>query len=433
MAKNELVKSSKAAVPGKEERQLLIKELRNVREELRDCPYVAEAIRVLPAKGYRSAIGAYWNAVVDDLRNKIIHRSLDLFNKEMQPKKKIDKYEDFQDHVTDHDLIEGAYKIGVISWEARKLLNQARETRNIFFGHPSSSNPSIIKVLNLITDCNKYVLAEEYPPSIIDISTYISQMDSDNYDRNEIAVEQAFSDLPAIYKSELANRFYTDYVGEDTSTVLRANIEFCAPILWSVLAKDVKLQIAKRFDKEVVGADKPRILRGLRFIRIVEIVAYTSTATRKIVFDEIIRHLEENIDEWDKEYKAVSKLEALGSNVPSSLIPRYVSALTQTFVGYKGSSMRFSRSDFYSDSAAPIIKKLFTSFDSEAADAFAEAMYNNDLLKRRLKGQGQLNRLRILGNILLEKGVAKASTLELLELLADEQKPGKFYNKIFKE
>lgn len=64
------------------------KELGNVREDILDCPYLAEAKRVLPVQGYRSAIGSYWNAVVDDLRNKVIHRSLDLFNKEITPKKK---------------------------------------------------------------------------------------------------------------------------------------------------------------------------------------------------------------------------------------------------------------------------------------------------------------------------------------------------------
>ncbi|WP_206208228.1 hypothetical protein [Xanthomonas oryzae] len=189
------------------------KELGHVREDVRDCTYLAEAKRVLPVKGYRSAIGSYWNAVVDDLRRKVIHRSLDLFNKEMKFRKNIERYEDFQDHVTDYDLIEGAYKIGVLSWEARKMLQQARETRNLFDGHPQSTEPGLLKVLSLISDCNKYVLSEEFPPSIIDISEYIAQMDSANFARNELAVDQAFSDLPQVYKSELINRLYSSYEG----------------------------------------------------------------------------------------------------------------------------------------------------------------------------------------------------------------------------
>lgn len=53
---------------------------------MRHSPYIQEALRVPPVQGYRSAIGSFWNAVVDDLRNKIIHRSLPLFNKVMKEK-----------------------------------------------------------------------------------------------------------------------------------------------------------------------------------------------------------------------------------------------------------------------------------------------------------------------------------------------------------
>lgn len=52
-----------------------------VREDAKDNPYLEEALRVLPVGGYRSAIGSVWNAVVDDLRGKIIYRSVELFNK----------------------------------------------------------------------------------------------------------------------------------------------------------------------------------------------------------------------------------------------------------------------------------------------------------------------------------------------------------------
>ena len=138
-----------------------------VRSDMQDNPYIQEALRVLPAGGYRSAIGSFWNAVVDDLRNKIIFRSLNLFNKEIKIGHEIKTYDDFLNYVNDDQLIEGAYKIGVIGWEAYKLLKQSKEARHIFYGHPKSSDPSIIKVFSVIDDCIKYVLNEEYPVKII--------------------------------------------------------------------------------------------------------------------------------------------------------------------------------------------------------------------------------------------------------------------------
>lgn len=433
MTKSELIKSGDEgkSLISAEEGSLLSKELSNVREEVKDCPYLAEALKVLPVKGYRSAIGAYWNAVVDDLRQKILHRSIDLFNKEIDSKKKISKYEDFQDHVTEYDLIEGAYKIGVLSWEGRKLMHQARETRNMFYGHPKTKEPSLIKVLNLISDCNTHVLSEEFPPSIIDISTYLSQMDSDSYDRNEIAVEQAFSDLPSIYKTELSNRFFTTYISEQISSDLRANIEFCSPILWDSITKNDKKQIGKRFDKLIVEGDKGNIKRGLGYINLVGGMMYVNLASRKIVIDPIIKKLAESLDDWDAESSIVKKIAPLSTFIPESSLELYVESITKTFVGYKGSSARFSRTDFYSDSAAPYIKKMFNHFDTKSTEIFVTTIKKDEKLKRRIKGSGQLKRLRVLGNILIENAVGSEEDLEFIELLCDEEREAEFYDSIF--
>ncbi len=226
-----------------------------IREDIRDNPYIAETLKVLSVGGFRSAIGSFWNAVVDDLRNKILFRSISLFNKEMNPPKKISKYEDFQDNVNDEMLIDGAYKIGVIGWEAQKVLKQAKETRHIFDGHPRSSEPGPLKALSMMDDCIKYVLSQEYPPQIINIDDYINVMGSDDFDRNEYSVSDAISDLPDVYKKELINRLFSSYVTDTCSSILRSNIEFVAPILWKVLPKDVMIQISHSVDKEIGKAN----------------------------------------------------------------------------------------------------------------------------------------------------------------------------------
>ena len=426
-----VLKEKKDVALSSEESSLLTKELANVREEVKDCPYLEEALRVLPSKGFRSAIGAYWNSVVDDLRQKILHRSIDLFNKEMNLKKTIEKYEDFQDHVTEYDLIEGAYKIGVLGWEGKKLMHQARETRNMFYGHPKTSEPSIIKVLNLISDCNQHVLGEEYPPSIIDISTYLSLMDSSSYDRNEIAVEQAFSDLPAIYKSELSNRFFTTYLTDAISSELRGNIEFCSPILWGSITKEDKKQIGKRFDKLIVEANKDKIEKGLEYINLVSGMMYVNVASRKIVVDPLVNAVVEALDDWSAESKSIKELAPLSKFIPESSLENYIQSITKTFVGYKGSSARFSRTDFYSDSASPYIKTMFHQFDTKSTDIFVETIKTDEKLRRRIRGHGQLRRLRLLGNILLENNIGSSDALVFIELLCDESKESDFYDAVF--
>lgn len=403
--------------------EYLQRELTNVRDEFSDNKYLIEAKRVLAAGGLRSTIGNYWNAVVDDLRRKIIHRSLDLFNKEIKPKKEIKSYEDFQNYTTEMELIEGAYKTGVIGWEDYKLLNQARETRNIFSGHPDSSDPTLFKVFNMIADCNKYVLSQPYPMPIIDTNEYILNMDTISFSKNEIAVEQALSDLPPIYKHEIINKFYSLYQKDNTSTTLKGNIEFCLPILWNVLPKEERQVIGKRIDKDFVKGNQEAIDSAIDFITIVEGMRYLSSATRRIIYEPYIQELEDNLDNWYEEGKAVSRIEEIGSVIPDEYKERLVVALTLSYIGYSG---------YYSFNASPKIARIFESFDMTSAEFFVETVKTNETIRSRVSNTRVLGRLRNLANIILNNIQIKKYTQEYLELIVDKDKTEDFYKSIRK-
>jgi len=425
-----------AHLPSKKSTEVLIpldkidylqKELTNVREEFVDNKYIQEARKVLAAGGLRSTIGSYWNAVVDDLRRKVIHRSVDLFNKEVSPKKQIKTYEDFQNYLTDYELIDGAYQIGAIGWEAKKLLHQARETRNIFDGHPDSSDPTLFKVFDMISDCNRYVLSQPYPIPIIDVNEYILTMDSDDFRKSDIAVEQAFSDLPDIYKKEMANRLFTLYTGDNASTRLKSNIEFSYPVLWKVISKEIRQEIGKRFDKIMVAANSTVIEKASEIFSLIDGFRYVSLASRRIIYEPLVTELEDNLDNWTEEGIVVKKLQRLGSNIPDNIIDRYVCALTKTYVGYKGGSYQYSRTEFYSNTAAPRISEMFENFDNNSAESFIKAIKTDKKLKQRIFYKDQLNRLRSLANILLNKPEIRDDTKEFLDLLVNNDKTKDFY------
>jgi hypothetical protein len=407
--------------------EYLQKELTNVREEFADNKYITEAKKVLAAGGLRSTIGCYWNAVVDDLRRKIIHTSIDLFNKEYDQKREIKTYEDFQNYVIDIDLIEGAYKIGAIGWEAKKLLQQARETRNIFDGHPESSDPTYFKVFDMISDCNRYVLSQPYPIPIIDVNEYILTMDSENFSKSEIAIEQAFSDLPDIYKNEMTNRLFTLYIGENASTTLKSNIEFGYPILWKVISKEIRQQIGQRFDKLIVAGNSNVINKATDLFTFVSGLRYVSIASRRVLYEPLITELENNLDNWEIEGIIVKKIQRLGTNIPENLIERYVTSLTLTYVGYRGGSYQYARKDFYSNTAAPRISNMFENFDNNSASYFIKTIKKNKTLKTRIANINQLNRLRSLANIILNKPELLEDTREFLKLVTNEEKIKDFF------
>lgn len=65
---------------------------------------------------------------------------------------------------------------------------------------------------------------------------------------------------------------------------------------------------------------------------------------------------------------------------------------------------------------------MFQSFDSASTDSFVETVKTDNMLRRRIKEKGQLNRLRVLGNILLESEIASTEAKDFLEKLCDEAK-----------
>jgi len=402
--------------------------LDNVRDEIKENSYLVEAIKVLPVGGHRSAIGCFWNAVIDDLRNKVIYRSISLFNKSIQLRREVKTYEDFQDFVTDDELIEGAYKIGVITWEAHKVLKHAKETRHIFDGHPKSSEPSTIKVLAMMEDCIKYVLSIEYPPQIIDIDEYISTMNESSFSRNIVAVENALGDLPETYKNELANRLFTAYTINDSSTTLKGNIEFIMPILWNVLPKEIQVQLIRRIDSIITKGDTEIINNGFKFVRLCDGEKYLSTFARKYRLQPTIEELADNLDNWSTENICVSFLEEYAPYIPQELLDKYVSAILHTYIGTTGSSVMYNRTDFFANGASVKIPGMVAVFDDNAADAFVNSVLSSDILPYRLRNPAKLRRLRILTQIVLDRVSVNFKKKKILELIIDEKKEKEFFS-----
>jgi len=415
-----------ARIEPSEIRPLFERALSNVRPDVCDNPYIIEALRVLPVGGYRSAIGSFWNAVVDDLRNKIMHRSLELFNKSIIINPPVKTYEDFQNRVNDDQLIDGAYQIGVIGWEASKILKHAKETRHIFDGHPRSSDPSVLKVLVMMEDSIKYVLNEPFPVQIIDISDYVATMDSTDFDRSEIAAANALGEIPEIYKKELINRLFTVYIDQHASSVIRSNIEFVAPILWKVLPKDIKIQVVRRVDQEIPKGSMIATKFAFDFVSLVGSNSYLSATAREYTVKPLIDQLKAGLDDWKIENRCIEELFPYAGQIPPTLVFDYVWSITQTYVGYVGGSAHFSRTDFFANGAAIHIPRMFEAFDDAAIDAFIATMKKNKTLRTRINTPRKLSRLRSLGNIALEKASTHHTGRPLLELLVDPTKEPAF-------
>lgn len=276
-------------------------------------------------------------------------------------------------------------------------------------------------------DCIKYVLSQEYPPQIVDIDDYINVMGTNEFDRNEFSVTEAITNLPDTYKNELINRFFTAYITENCSTILRSNIEFVALILWKVLPKNVMIQVSNKVEQVVGKANASEIKYAFSFMNIVASKKYLTTRSKKYLLAPIIEKLILNLNNFTEEDNCVYELSKYAVFIPRKLLYDYVFALTQTYVGYIGGSYRFNRTDFYANGAAIRIPVMFESFDDEAAHAFIESIKNNKRLQDRISNKVKLDRLRPLGEIVNRKISENFDETDFLNLLLDEQNESSFF------
>ena len=93
-----------------------------------------------------------------------------------------------------------------------------------------------------------------------------------------------------------------------------------------------------------------------------------------------------------------------------------------TYIGYNGYSYNWSRTDFYSDSAAPVIKRIFARFDDGLTDVFLDVIKSNEAVFSRIIKPQKLARLRELAIILGNRHSTRKDLTDALATIIDIEK-----------
>ncbi len=384
---------------------------KEIRSDYQRNDYIEEAQAVFNIGAMRSAITQFWNAVIHDMREKMIYRSLDLFKKEMSISKSISDYEGVQQHVTDYDLIEGSYKIGILDRESRMMLHQAREVRNLFGAHPYSNRPDPVKTVNMMMDCVRYVLAQPMPSKIINVDEYLKNMQDSSFDRNVTIIVNNFADLPTVYKHEFVHKIHKAYIHKDTPLTYIQNIEFVLPLISGLCDKEVKRSIASRTSVHALSGEMLVKERSIKFSEEFDSLKYLTHSVKLSVIEPLVDKLIDNLDNFSVENNVVNELEKFSDNIPLEIGKKYVEALTNTYVGRVGFSLQFSRTDFYANGASIIIPSMFEKLSSDFIDFFVSHISDSTILKDRIKANVKLKRLAKLCEVVISNASKDSSKI----------------------
>lgn len=196
-----------------------------IRPDCRDEVSLDKAKTAIEAGLNDAAINYIWNLAIFDLQRKIIVYGVDYFstaiNWDGKPLKTI---EDLRE-VKDHQLISGAFALGIIPAEAHFFLEQCRELRNNFStAHYPLGELDKLETFNFIKNCVKYVLTFDLPAPGLQIKDLVESLTIEKLESGD--------DITAIIESQSAkihgpilHNLFSNFIKQDCNPNLKYNIK----------------------------------------------------------------------------------------------------------------------------------------------------------------------------------------------------------------
>ncbi|MFC2411402.1 MAG: hypothetical protein ACFNOP_03640, partial [Bacteroides sp.] len=114
------------------------------------------------------------------------------------------------------------------------------------------------------------------------------------------------------------------------------NIERIAPYLWNLVTDEVKSEITNRFVLLKEKGNKEQAHEAFLFIKLVGGVEFIPSQLKGAIFMRYAQYLIDTHYAWGNFYHEPNyarELMLLGTSIPKSVIPKYVKAVTLSFVG----------------------------------------------------------------------------------------------------
>lgn len=307
-----------------------------IRSDYRDDVSLEKARTAIEAGLNDAAINYIWNLAIFDLQKKIIVYGVDYFssaiNWDGKPLKTVDDLRE----IKDHQLISGAFALGIIPAEAHFFLEQCRELRNNFStAHYPLGELDKLETYNFIKNCIKYVLTFDFPAPGLQIKDLVENLTLEKLESAE--------DINAIIESQsvkihgpILHTLFSNFIKQDCNPNLKYNIKLIAPRLWSLVSDEIKSSIAAKFTslKDVKGKDAAN--EALAFLKLVNGVDFIPESFKDIIFKKHAQFLIDIHYEWNNFYNEsgyAKDLASLGMNVPISAMYTYVKAIILSFIG----------------------------------------------------------------------------------------------------
>jgi len=349
--------------------------------------FLVEMKQALSVDLYPAAMRAAWDAVMDDLRKKILAFGLQHFaSVEGMPALRSEA--DLRIQTTAHHLLLGAYKLHLLDEEAYVQLSHCMQ---LVMGYAQSdrfaSELDRLAVLNFIKNCVKYCLAVVGPEPGFDIKGLFERIESEDLTGRFAELEHAIARQPAESISTVARLLFLAYVEFSPTATRDANILKLFPSIWTSTSDATRTQLGGEFARVRFNGMNDQAGRAWSLLQLVQGAGYLPDELLARYFnafsDELVA-VHNGADNFYHEAEPAERLLGLGARVPSSARGKYVRAVAICFLGnHWGVSF----------TALPFLTTMLERFDAELVKVLLRALLLDPDLRTTLLSAQPAQRL----------------------------------------
>lgn len=226
--------------------------------------YLSKFLAAVAAGLFDAALNYLWDETIGELRRRVAAYDLSYFydlavGAASDTRKLLSSEEDLP-KVTDHDLIQAANKIGLVSDVGLHQLDLVRYMRNhASAAHPNQNDLRAMQLLDFLETCVLEVMILPQDEVVVEIKKLLSNIKTTKLTKADSSTIGITLDrLPSDQADNLANGLFGIYTRKESETSTRENIRLLMPTLWRHTSEDVRAQFGVKTMRFTVNQEKDR-------------------------------------------------------------------------------------------------------------------------------------------------------------------------------
>lgn len=310
-------------------------------ERRADAMYLSKMLVAVGAGLFDAALNYLWDETISELRRRVAMYDLAYFFDiaiSSTDRRKSLRDETHLAQVSDHELINGARDIGLISSIGFQQLDLIRYMRNYASAaHPNQNDVDAFQLLGWITTCIKEVITLPESAQVAETKRLLSNVRKGAISsENALATAEFFSELKTESADNLAAGLFGIYLEDDSGEQARDGVRLLMPKLWTHVSDKQRYDFGIKHANHVANADFIRANRAREVLDVVNGTAYLTDGVRSVELKAAIDDLlaaHRGFDNFYAETRPSKHLNDLSLEpVPESTREMYVSGVVEAFL-----------------------------------------------------------------------------------------------------